>query len=352
MDLMKGSKALLHPLQFTSPKVFKPFRPKSATLIANPTAGGGSERLIKEAYNLLVDRDIEVELFYTDHKGHAETIARGVARGLEVRGTEDLAGHIVIVAGGDGTYNEVANGLVHTQIPMAILPMGTTSVLAREIKIPLNIERAVETITEGVLIEANLGLIECYIQSQKTRRYFLLMAGIGFDGDTVRAVATDKKKKIGKLAYILQGFKQFVHYTGYSIQIQMAENRFITGRPDAAGPDWAILDCGNIIIGKGAHYGGPFTITADASLLDNTFFAFATKGKSRLDILRQVIWIVLNRHQNLPDSSYFEARRMYIEGDAPIQIDGDYIGTLPANLTVAERALRLLVGRLFLNGKY
>ncbi len=331
--------------------LYKPFKPKRATLIANPTAGGGTERLIKKAYNLLVDRDIDVELLYTDHKGHAESIAREVVRGLEGRGTEAPTGHIVIAAGGDGTYNEVANGLVHTQIPMAILPMGTTSVLAREIKIPLDIERSIRTLFDGVLIEANVGLIECYGQGQGVRRYFLLMAGIGFDGDTVRAVDTDKKKKIGKFAYIFQGVRQFARYKGYNIQVHMAENRFIIGKPDSVGPNWAVLDCSNLIIGKGAHYGGPFTITADASLMDNYFFAFATKGKRRTDLIRQVIRIVFNRHHNLPDSRYFQTRRMYIEGNAPIQIDGDYIGTLPANLIVVERALRLLVGRQFLRGQ-
>lgn len=318
-----------------------------ATLIVNPAAGKSADKSIKQAFNLLVQKGIDVELLYTERKGHAESIARDIAARSLDKGSQ--VNHIVIAAGGDGTYNEVANGLVHTPIPMAILPMGTTSVLARELLIPLDIKRAVDMLVEGVVIDVNLGLIEC--SGGKTRRHFLLMAGIGFDGETVSAVNTEDKRRLGKAAYILSGIKQFASYGGNYIQAQVAENRFIHGMPDSKGDNWAVLDCTNLIVGKGAFYGGYFRVTPDASLRGRSFFCFATKLRGKMPLIRYITSIILHKHLKLSDTRYFEAHEMYIVGNAHIQIDGDYIGILPANLTVLERCLRMVVGRPFLRDR-
>ncbi|MGD0283557.1 MAG: acylglycerol kinase family protein, partial [Dissulfurispiraceae bacterium] len=87
-------------------------------LIGNPIAGGGAAFKIKKASDSLIKRGYDVKLMFTGRKGDAEDFARSIT-GRPVR--------LVIAAGGDGTYNEVANGLVHSGIPMAILPLGTTS---------------------------------------------------------------------------------------------------------------------------------------------------------------------------------------------------------------------------------
>ncbi len=112
---------------------------KTVHLIVNPVAGGNAHSSIRKAQDIFAGAGYEVVLHLTTCKGDAEQFARGISAASGSRIP------LVVAAGGDGTINEVANGLVGSPLPMAILPLGTTSVLAREIGMPLNsIAAAVE----------------------------------------------------------------------------------------------------------------------------------------------------------------------------------------------------------------
>src|ERR1700690_637972 len=158
---------------------------KRIIIIGNPIAGGGAGEKILRASSILKASGIDAELKFTARKGDAEYFAREASR---------LADTIVIAAGGDGTYNEVANGLVYSDTPLAILPLGTTSVLARELGIPLNMDKALEMPLRARVETAHMGKITLnpaqLIAAMERReiattRHFLLMAGIGYDADAV-----------------------------------------------------------------------------------------------------------------------------------------------------------------------
>lgn len=315
---------------------------QKATLIVNPAAGGGTERLIKRAYNLLVERGIDVRLFYTQYKGHAEQIAKTI---VTIKNNDAHNKSVVIVAGGDGTYNEVANALVNTEIPMAILPMGTTSVLAYELNIPKGLEDAVEVIVNGRIVDINLGLIQCNSEGYAVERYFLLMAGIGFDGDAVKNVDINMKKTLGKIAYVFSGLNSFLFFKNPSINAQIKDYQFICGSPDTVGDGCAQISCTNLIVGNSRYYGGPFVITPDADIEEEGFYCFATKSPGRFSLLRTVYCILTSRHRRLAGTSYFKANELSLEGDASIQIDGDYIGSLPAKIKTVPKALRLVINK-------
>jgi YegS/Rv2252/BmrU family lipid kinase len=318
---------------------------KNIVLIGNPIAGGGALKKIKTASSNLEKKGFDVRLMLTAQKGDAELFARQISKIVDrdrspssvQKNNSSTNGHeqrtrntdiLVIAAGGDGTYNEVANGLVHSNIPMAILPLGTTSVLARELNMPKDMERALDIALNGKAQTIHLGRITCKTHDSKLlTRHFLLMAGIGFDGETVYGVNEKIKTITGKGAYILSGIKTILRYNPSQITLKYdSEQR--SGY--------------NVIIGKASCYGGDFKITPDARLTDPYFYVFLMHQKGRLNLIRYISGIIKESHLKLKDISYFRASEIKIEGNAHIQIDGDYLGTTPAKIDVVPDALKLV----------
>ena len=287
-----------------------------ALLIANPVAKRFSEKRIKKAIDLLSANGIDVDLRMTSFKGEAETLAR------------NLSGYgysVIIAAGGDGTFNEVINGLALKGVPMAILPMGTTNVLAKELEIEEDTQGAIMRIINGREHTLSLGLIN--LQSPPLSRYFCLMAGIGFDGEAVWGCNDRLKRPLGKGAYILSGLKTLLRFCPEPLTFSF-DSRSIIGY--------------SAIIGKASKYGGNFKITPDASLFNKELYIYLMHSKRRLDILRYVLSILLGRHIGLKDTSYLKAIEISIEGRAKVQIDGDYIGQTPATVRVVPDAIPIV----------
>lgn len=301
---------------------------KKIIIIINPLAGKGANRSLKSVNEILTNKGFEVIIRETSFKGHGEQISREIATDISFK--KDT---LVISAGGDGTYNEVANGLVYSSIPMAILPLGTTSVLARELLIPFNLGDAIRTILEGTVVDVNLGFTESLIDGKQ--RYFLLMAGIGFDAETVKNVDIRIKRYLGQLSYIISGIKTFITNESKTISVK------VDGQKD--------ISCSNIIICKSARYGGSFIITPEANLLSPYLSCFLTKGTGRLNLIKYIFGIVINQHNRFKDVNYLNANDLLIRDNGAIQIDGDYIGNFPVKVSVAQKVLRLVVSQSFVS---
>lgn len=287
-------------------------------LIFNPAAKCVSEGKIDRAIKLLRAAGSNLEVYPTEKRGDAELKARKAA---------NLGFSVVIAAGGDGTYNEVANGLAYTDCQMAILPMGTTNVLAKELEIPENVKGAIKRILNGKAHNVSLGKIVIPNSVKPVARYFLLMAGLGFDGAAIYNLNTRLKKYAGKGAYIAGGLKALM---GYSPGLLIFK---IDGK-DYRGY--------SAIIGNASKYGGNIKATPDASLLEPALYACIMQGRKRLDIIRYTAGIITGRHLSFKDVTYLKAPAIEVNGTAPIQIDGDYLGTTPAVITVAPDALKLI----------
>ena len=290
----------------------------SIVLISNPTAKRASDRKIAQASRYLMSKGYKVEVLFTEKKGNAESLAREAIRELP---------SLIIAAGGDGTFNEVINGIAGSEIPMAILPLGTTNVLAKEIGIPENVEGAMEIAVTGTTKTISLGKIAITRPSSLVSRYFVLMAGIGFDGETVFGINETFKKISGKGAYIFSGLKVLPVFNPHELTFDI-DGKTYSGY--------------SAIISKTAKYGGDFKITPDARLTDPTLYICLFKGKKRLDVLRYVFGIATGSHLRFKDIEYLKAKRIQIDGNAHIQIDGDYFGTTPAKIEVAPNTLRLI----------
>jgi len=126
-----------------------------------------------------------------------------------------------VVAGGDGTINEVINGIAGSSMPVGIIPLGVSNVLALELGIPLNSERASDIVIKGNVRPVPLGI--------SNGRYFFLMAGVGFDAEVVCRLNMRLKRYLRKLTYILTGIKVIFSYKPPTIKIITDSGEFLEG---------------------------------------------------------------------------------------------------------------------------
>ncbi len=291
----------------------------SIVLISNPAARSASLKKFDYAAVFLKKKGFDTKIHLTEKKGDATRIAAEAV-------TEKP--YAIMAAGGDGTINEVINGMVKSDVPLAILPLGTTNVLAKELGIPEEISGALDIAVSRPPKTVSLGRIELLSEdTTESPRYFCLMAGIGFDGKAVHDVDEAIKKKSGKAAYIWSGLKNFLHY---------APNRLFY---EINGKEYTGY-CS--ITGKASRYGGNFKITPDADLSEPFLYTCIFQGNRRSDLLRYVFKTVSGSLLKERDIVYLKSSSVEVLGTAHIQIDGDYFGVTPAKITVEKDALQII----------
>jgi YegS/Rv2252/BmrU family lipid kinase len=248
----------------------------------------------------------------TERPGHAEEIARGVTPG-EV--------DIVAAAGGDGTINEVVNGLRGTGVALGIIPLGTANVVADEIglkKDPVIVARA---LASGPIKPIYVGLCN--------GRRFVMMAGVGFDANVVARVPLALKKVLGPLAYVwtagVQGFRD--PFTSCDVMIDGAPHKSVS-----------VVAC------NGRRYGGPFIAAPTANLADDSFQVVLMKGRGLFSVTRYGVALLVGKVGIWPDVDVLTGRDVTITGvpGQAVQADGDIIAALPARIQIDPEPVRLV----------
>ena len=283
---------------------------KHPALIINPAAGPvwrrrKAARLIERLRELFPGLSVHP----TARTGDAERFARELSGG----GCD-----LILAAGGDGTYNEVINGLRESSVPLAVLPMGTGNSLVRELGLPVNPFRAAEAIRRGVARPVYPGELD--------RRLFILMVGAGLDADIIRQVPP-AKKHLGMLAYVLAGIARLFSYP-YSEIVFSVDGREYRGTTG--------------IIAKAGCYGGPFKIAPDAALDRPDLVLCLFKGRGAIRYLIYSLGVMAGLHRRMRGVEFIRGQTVEILGAVPIQVDGDPIGIGPARLTVASKPLYLV----------
>ena len=290
-----------------------------ALLIYNTASGRRrGERLAEvEAASIVLKQDgINCELAPTTGRGSATELARQAV--VDAR-------QLVIVCGGDGTINEVVNGLAGSQVPMALLPAGTANILAKELGIPWDIAAAAGMIAGSELQRIALGLVASDGDSTTPgwSRYFLSVGGAGPDGAMVHALETMAGSKSGIIDYWLEGVRQLVKY------------RFPEMRITCAGRD---LKATLIVVGRTQNYGGPFCITQEANLLEDCFEIVAVSTRNRLRYLACLPALWLGKLRQMPDIHHWKTTEVLCEpaGSEEVfaQVDGEPIGKLPLRFSI------------------
>ncbi|MBZ5528981.1 MAG: diacylglycerol kinase family lipid kinase [Acidobacteriia bacterium] len=302
---------------------------QNALLIHNPNAGNGGARRkkqLEEAQRILAAGGIHAELAETRGPGDATTIARQAC----VEGRQ-----LVIACGGDGTLNEVVNGLADPpsgrHVPLALFPAGTANVLAKELGIPWNIPRAAELLLRCEVREIALGLATPLAQPEK-KRYFVSVAGAGPDGQIVHSVDPQMKARVGILAYWWQGIGEAFRYRFPRFRVTTPEKQ---------------MDVTLVIAGRTRHYGGPFRITTEASLLEDRFELCTLTTRSGLRYLSHLPALALEKIRGRSGIHFWKSDKILCEalGDDEVyaQVDGEALARLPVEFRIVPRALTLML---------
>ena len=288
-------------------------------LIVNPASGQGQAARAKRELMDLVSNMPHIHAELTSGPNDAFELARGAA----ARGYEQ-----VIAAGGDGTVNEVINGIGDAGLPFGIVPLGTGNVLAHHLKIPSNnISRALEVIHAGKTREVDVGTAG--------DRRFLLMAGLGMDAAVVNSVDRRLKDVLGTAAYAPAAMEQLVKYDATRFRLIFD------------GGDEYEVDAYGVIVANCSSYAHNFKIAPNAIFDDGLLdvMVFEKSSARKLRIFGHVLEAAFQKRLRDPDVSYFKTRAVRVESDPPVrmQIDGDVRGESGVDIGILPKALRLIV---------
>ena len=305
-------------------------------IIFNPAARGEKARDFRDQ---LARLSSEVTLKPTYAAGSGRPLAaEAVQEGFDT----------IVAAGGDGTMNEVLNGIHDapdgfSRARLGILPLGTINVFARELGIPLSFEPAWNLIRQGRETLIDVAEAEYIAQGQPGRRLFAQLAGAGLDSRAIELVDWEQKKAFGPLAYVVAGFKALVE-TKTSI--------IAAGAGAGAGAQGEL-----ILIGNGRYYGGHFNLFPKADLRDGLLDVTVFPRVNWETLIRSGWGWLTDQIHSAAGCQTFQAPTFTLtsqgasSGDsqsatpAPValQLDGDNVGHLPAKFSVRPKLLRVLV---------
>lgn len=286
-------------------------------VIYNPVAGFLQRRRLNRFLKLLRERGHDIVLRKTGNPGDATRLAR------ELAADRESPIDVIVAAGGDGTINEVANGLIGALVPMAIVPLGTANVLAWELGHGLSISGAARLVEDGTAVSIRPAIAN--------GRSFMLMASAGLDARTVAGVDKRLKRLVGKTAYGIAALRQIAAPPGPPCRLT------VDGRREEAAL---------VVVTKASHYAGPFIIAPGTKLSDINLTVILVRDGSRWAAFRAGCALLFGRVADLPYVDCLRARSVILEGPngEPVQSDGDIIGTVPLEIHVGERDVRLIVG--------
>ena len=284
-------------------------------IIGNPNSGRAGDRGYLERFaGILRSGGLKVEVLNTERPDHATELA------------SEAGERLVVAAGGDGTVNEVINGL-SSEATLGILPLGTANVLARELGLPLDSEEACRYILKGERTRVDLGVAT---DEAGMERRFACMAGVGFDAKVVGAVTPRQKRYLRSLAFALTGFRV------------LFGSRF---------PPLRIFDGEKVhvarfaIVANGHYYGGDFRVSGPGLLTSGELEAILVERVSLL-IRPDVFASIMARRPLNRAMKSFTATEVSASGPAeaevPVQLDGELWGRLPMSFHIEPAALNVI----------
>ncbi len=277
-------------------------------IIINPAARGAGARL-QRLHRIAPDAVIKT----TSSPGDAEAKAeRAVEQGYET----------IVAAGGDGTINEVVNGIGTAPVALGILPMGTVNVFAMELGIPFNLEAAWKVIRAHKTRAIDLASANGHL--------FVQMAGVGLDAQIVQRNKRDIKAVLGPLSYLLTA-------TRVAAEKPPIVRVVCEGHPTVEGSF--------VLVGNGRLYGGPFALFNEADHQDGLLDICVFKRMNYLALIRYFRGALFGSLSKFSDVHYFKARKLEVQSNQPVPLeaDGELVGHTPVEFSLLRRKLKVLV---------
>jgi len=312
---------------------------RKGILIYNPVAGrrpARREREVREAARVLRQAGVEIDLAPTARPAMAHELAQAaVANGADV----------VLACGGDGTINEVINGLAPSSIPFGILPGGTANIVARELRLPLNPVRAARELPHWMPRRIALGRARWQeaaaepavggLPTNTRCRFYISVAGIGYDAHIVYKLSAWLKTNLGVAGYVLEAFRQLLFYPF---------PRF-TCRLDGQERQGTFA-----VVHRTRLYAGWLHLAPSAGLFQPRFAVCSFPSRSRLRYLHYALAVLARRHLRLRGVSLDQCTEVLCtpsEASTSIrfELDGELAGVIPATYEIVPDALTLLVPR-------
>jgi diacylglycerol kinase family enzyme len=284
-------------------------------LIVNPRSGYGGHRLLLSDLRLAVK---EAGLQMVEYTTRGPMDAADYARGIRDHASA------AIVWGGDGTVHEVANGLAGSKVPILACPAGTENLLAKELRIPSDPRLIVEVLRHGQVVDCDVGRIN--------NRNFLLIIGVGFDGEVVRRLTAVRTGHISHLSYFWPIWRTFWEHDFPRMRI--------TADGELVFDDYGLAFIGNI-----SRYAVGLRICRDARFDDGLLDLVVFSCREQTGLLLHAAWTLLRLHPLRGNVLYRRIHSARIETDRPVpsETDGDLGPTTPLDISVSPDRIRLLI---------
>lgn len=299
-----------------------------AKVIVNPAAGANStRRKWPQLSRLLNHAGLSYDHDYTEGAGHAIELARTAA----------ADGYRYLVAvGGDGTVNEVANGILHSgdedDIALGVVSTGTGSDFARSAGIPRDYVSACSSLTGSRRLKIDVGVVEYRKNGQASQRFFVNAAGIGFDAAAVESTERMPKYFGGTIPYLAGLLRTMLSYRNKSVVLGIDE------RNEAA----RIL---SVIVSNGNYLGGGMHVAPDASMDDGLLDVVVIGDVGKFDLLKSLPMIYKGTHGEHPKVSIEKASVVKVESSERVLVhaDGELLGEGPASFRLMPAVLNIVV---------
>jgi diacylglycerol kinase (ATP) len=297
-------------------------------VIVNPVAGARSTRRKWPIISRLLERiGLTFDFNYTEGVGHAMELARVAA--------SDGYRYLVAV-GGDGTVNEVANGILHSQnakaTALGVVSTGTGSDFARSAGLARDYTTACNNLTSSKRLTIDVGVVTYQRGGQRQERFFVNSAGVGFDAAVVKETERLPKFFGGTIPYVAGMLRTLVSYKNKPIMLKVGDEE----------EHCCVL---NVAVANGNYMGGGMRIAPEAALDDRLLDVVVIGDMGKLELLKEFPTVYKGTHVNHPKVSVKKATNVVIESAEPMLVyaDGELLGECPVEFGVVPKALSIVV---------
>ena len=314
IDQFKHVTIIYNPKSGSPDSFFKWIQLKCGVRTFSESAHRSVENCISHIRNLLIKHNINVTIVSTLHSGHGTQLAQQYAP------ISDL----IVAIGGDGTVNEIINGIIGSSCLLSIFPFGTTNILCSQLNLPRKLDSYISFLESSSSAQfIDLGCCNS--------RYFSCMAGVGYDALVIRHNHPKLKQLFGAFSYLMTSLFRFIFYKPPIISIiDIDHDHSYTG-------EFAVVS-------NTSFYGGRFHLANRAQLNDGLLDICLFKSFNLLSIFQFLMAIYQRKLSDHPGVFYFQSKNIHITSSTPtdIQLDGEFYNVLPAAITAESNRIAIL----------